>query len=367
MAKAVKKDAEAKPVKAKVRTPKNTGAKKKPAAKKSVRKSTKPQIKQSEVSATVTPEVKVSENATKPVAKNNAVPVKKHPVRRFFKWLFSLLLLAVIIVVGAAYYFYNFTDWKGCVRDLIHKYGSQAIGTSVDISDLDVSLQHINGGISNITIANPKGYKQQHLLKLGKLCVDVNKESLLKALKEAVMKSGPQVKTIVIDEIIIDNPQVTYELLDLQRNNVDDILAQFGSADKSSTAEPEDPNAVKYNVAIKKVYINDGVATVAASAIGVSQSLSLNLPTITISDLGAESQGISFEAGLTKVVQAIMRATRDAVAQVDLQKWLVENGSFAKDAVRNVTSSATEATGGVVDSIGNGIKSVSEGVSGLFN
>ncbi|MBR1825181.1 MAG: hypothetical protein IJ770_01170 [Alphaproteobacteria bacterium] len=309
---------------------------------------------------------------------------KKSKLKKTFKWLVSAIVLLVVLILAGAYWAWNYFDWKSKVRQMVHIYGSQVVGTDVNIGRIDISLKDGRGSVSDITVGNPKGYSKDLIINLGTVAVKVDTDSVMKALKETAQKTGPKVKTIIIDEVRVNKPEVTYELMNLNKNNANDILANIkqntASSAQKSEPKPQDENAVQYNVAVKKVVVENGTATVAAGLLGVSKSLSVPLPTITINNLGTEKQGISIENGLARLFQEILKNTVGAVAKVDLSDLLSGVGDLANgavDAAKGVAGAAadtagkaagaaTDAAGAAVNGVTDGVKGIANGVGGLF-
>lgn len=309
---------------------------------------------------------------TKKTASENG-NTKKSVVWRLLKWMIVSVVLLIALTAGGVYYYYNYGGWKGVVRDLVHTYGSAATGTEVSIGGIDLSLSNGAGSIGDLIVGNPQGYTQDYIIRLGNIAVSVNKDSIVKVIKNATDKNIKS-ETIVINEIRIDKPQVMYELKDLKQNNVSDVMKNLnkGSSKKMQPAA-EDPNAKTYTVAIKKVIVADGKAGVAASLLGSSQSLSLNLPTITITNVGTEKQGITIEDGLIRIFQEILKTTTNVVAKADLSGLLNGVGNIAGvatdtagKAVNAATGAVTETAGKAVDGVTSGVKGLTDGVGGLF-
>lgn len=312
---------------------------------------------------------------------------KKRWLRKTFKWLLLGIVCLIVLIIGGAYWAYNYYDWHSQVRHMVHIYGSQVVGTNVNIGRIDLSLKDGRGSVSDITVGNPNGYSKDLIINLGTVAVKVDTDSVIKALKETAQKSGPKVKTIVIDEVHVKKPEVTYELMNLNRNNADDVLANIKKNTASSapkTEQPVDKDAVQYNVAIKKVVVEDGTATVAAGLLGVSKSLSIPLPTVTINNLGTEKQGITIGNGLARLFQEILKTTVTAVSKVDLSGLLSGVGDLATGAVNAATDvagaavdtagkaasgavdTAGKAASGAVDAVSGGVKGITDSVGGLF-
>ncbi|MBQ9034445.1 MAG: hypothetical protein IJ099_00595 [Alphaproteobacteria bacterium] len=298
---------------------------------------------------------------------------KSNLIKKIGKWFIYVILLLVAIIVGAGYYFYNYYNWQGAVRRLVHQYGTQAVGTDVNIGNIDLSLTNGHGSVGNITVANPKGYSQDNIIKLENIAVAVDVDSVKKIVKELAQNSGSKTKTVVINEIKITKPEVSYELMNLNRTNAADILNNI-QKNTSAQAKTEEKAATKasdttYNVAIKKVTVANGTATVAANMLGASQSLSLNLPTITISNLGTEKQGITIEEGLARIFQEILKTTTNVASKADLSKILGGVDGLKNAAVSNAANMANTAAGGAgkaAENVGNSVKGIANGVGGLF-
>ena len=119
-----------------------------------------------------------------------------------------VILGVLAAAVAGAWYFTP--SMESSVKKLVHKYGSQVTGTDVKLEGFDISIKNGEGKIKKITVANPDGYKKPYLLSLDGITVKVNIKSLT-------------TDTIVIEQINIDKPVVTYEMLSLTQNNIKQV------------------------------------------------------------------------------------------------------------------------------------------------
>lgn len=312
---------------------------------------------------------------------------KKKSGFKLIKWLAAGVVGLIVLTAGAVYCIYNYYDWQSLVRELVHKQGTAAVGTDVRIGKIELSLKDGNGSVKNITVANPKGYTKDHIIRLGGIAVSVDKDSIVKTIKETAQKTGSKTKTIVINEIVVDKPEVTYELMNLNKNNVSDILQNIkrntASTPKQTTKQSTKSDII-YKVAIKKVVVANGKATVAANLLGTSESLSLNLPTININNLGTEKQSITIQEGLARIFQEILKTTANAVSKVDLKSIVGNVGDLANaatdtaekaaqaaantagKAVDEVAGTAGKAANAAAEGVTKGVKGLSDSVGGLF-
>ena len=159
------------------------------------------------------------------------------------------LILGIVAVAAVAAYVFT-PSLDTIVRRLVNKYGSQVTGTDVDLKGFSLSLSSGEGKISQITIANPKNYSAPYLFKLDEISIKVNLKSLTS-------------DTIIIDEIKVRQPEITYEMISLTQNNVSEILKNienYGKTSESAAADAKpqkETKATKSDSAGKKVIIKN--------------------------------------------------------------------------------------------------------------
>ena len=231
------------------------------------------------------------------------------------------IVLGVIAIAAVAAYVFT-PSLNSIVRRLVNKYGSEVTGTTVDLQGFDLSLSKGEGKISQITIANPKNYSAPYLFKLDEISIKVNLKSLTS-------------NTIIIDEIKVNKPEITYEMLSLTQNNISEVLknienyTQKGSqtADQKSEAKKNDDASGK-KVIIKNLIIADGNINVIAALPGKSQELSVKLPSIRMQGIGESRQGESVPAMIASVINKILTTASQTVVKsgiVDLKDIAQEN------------------------------------------
>ncbi|MFV0626354.1 MAG: AsmA family protein [Alphaproteobacteria bacterium] len=222
------------------------------------------------------------------------------------------IFFAFLIIVGAGgYYLYN--NLEIIVRKVVNKYGSEITGTKVDLQGFKLNLTTGEGKIQKITIANPSQYKKPYLFSLEEIYVKVNMKSL----------TGD---TITINEIRVDKPAVTYEMLSLTQNNIGEVLQNVkNNTAKTETAAKEeakkgDEKAGK-KVVIEKIAINgvsleaDIVTPALPGVESKSVSQSVVLPNIVIKDIGKGKDGDSVVAAISTILEKILGEASKAVVK----------------------------------------------------
>ena len=129
--------------------------------------------------------------------------------------------------------------------------------------------------------------------------------------------------TIVIKEIIIDKPEVTYELgsggsnIDAIRKNVD---AYMGGGGGGGAGKKEDKGEGP-KLIIENFYVRGGTVNVSATILA-GKTLSAALPDIHLKDIGKEDDGATPGQVAEKILAAIGDGASSAVASIGVGKTL---------------------------------------------
>lgn len=226
---------------------------------------------------------------------------------------FLLVLLVLLLILGGGL-FYVYQNLESIVKTAVNKYGSQVTGTEVTLGGFQLSPLKGEAALQNLRVANPQGYQEPHILSVGAVYVKLNVKSLLKPV-------------IVVEEIRIDKPAIAYELKDVTKNNVSELLANINknTAKPADTAakEPAAPETAKSDGgAGKKVVINvlsvtNGEINLAASLAGKGANAAIPLPTIELKDIGREkgNEGKSIAETASDVLKKILDTAYETVVK----------------------------------------------------
>ena len=130
--------------------------------------------------------------------------------------------------------------------------------------------------------------------------------------------------TIVIDSILIDKPEITYEMLSVTQNNIkqmQDNIQNYLKAHSSQESKPEakEETTNKEEESAKKVVIKDlqiKGAKLAAAAMG--KEISVTLPDITMKNIGEEKKEKSIPEVIADVMNKILSTASQAVVKNNL-------------------------------------------------
>lgn len=214
----------------------------------------------------------------------------------------SLKILAGIFVGLAILIALLIVFLNTIVVKTVNEVGPAALGVPVALQDARVRPFRGKTTLTGLHVGNPEGFKTAGLLDLGSIAVQLDRASLL-------------TDTLVIKKIAIDGLVVTYERGMFNSNLgalIDQLSAQTEAEEKKN--EPEKPGR---KVVIEQVVITGGrmnVSLTGAAALTGGGVLPIPLPTITLSDIGKEQEGVTLVEAFRYVLLAIAKTTGTALA-----------------------------------------------------
>jgi uncharacterized protein involved in outer membrane biogenesis len=223
----------------------------------------------------------------------------------------------------------------------------------VTLNDVEISPTDGIGALRGFRMTNPKGFAEGDAFKFNEISVTLDVASIF---------SDP----VVINEIVIDKPEITYAIGDgssnmdeIQKNVNDYAGAQGGGSGDSGGGggSSEGPNLI-----IENLYMRDG--TVSVSAPGMTdETLTAPLPDIHLTDIGQEGRGATPAEVVSQTMDAIVASAKQAVQSVDvdaLMKGAGEMAGEAQEKLEKATEGAGDAAGGAVDDATKGLKKLLE-------
>lgn len=243
---------------------------------------------------------------------------------------------AVVAVIIVAVVFL-LTSSGSLIKAAIEEVGPRITKTTVALDEADVSLTSGEGALRGLVVGNPAGYETDSAFKLGEVKVKVDIGSL----------TGD---TVLVREIVIAAPEITYELGGPGGDNIRTIRdnAQQFAKSEAGGAQPaakEDEGAGK-KLIIEHLWIRGGKIAVSATALG-GKKLGAELPTIHLTDIGKKKGGASAGEVADKVLGAITASVQKAVSNIGLDKLKGVAGAGAETLKKSLGQGAAGAGGAV--------------------
>ncbi len=205
---------------------------------------------------------------------------------KFGLFLFSFLV--ILIAVGAAYLYINMGS---IAKQITEQVASDALGVPVRVGNMDISLKDKKVTISNLSIANPAGYKKPHAIMVKK--IEVAGESFSKEL-------------LVFSRIIVDGTNVNLEVSD-KGTNLSDLKNNIGN--KPSTNKPSKSKASKgedIKVVVKKFSLTGAQLNPSVTLLG-GDLAKITVPDINLHGIGQKENGILAKDAISQIMSAVLK------------------------------------------------------------
>jgi len=210
--------------------------------------------------------------------------------------------VVVAIVIAVAYVLYSSLD--SIIAAEIKKYGSQYTGTDVHVDGVHLDLTSGKGEITGFSVANPAGFDTPKAIEAGTITLAIDIDSIT---------DNP----IVIKEIVIDKPRVTYEV-GADGNNIDALIrnVERNTASYEGKGGAEDSTGRK--LIIENLYVKGGEVSVSATGLG-GKTMTAHLDDIHLRNIGKGEGGVSQEQVAAIIAASLFKWVAVAIKGVDLQ------------------------------------------------
>jgi uncharacterized protein involved in outer membrane biogenesis len=223
--------------------------------------------------------------------------------------------IGLIVVIGliALGFYWVTSNLDGIVKQMVETYGSEATGTKVTLEGVEIDLVGGTVALTGLTVANPEGYAAEHAFSLATISVSVDPQTLAEDV-------------IVVKEVIIDKPEVTYELKGT-KSNLDEIKDNVSGGGSSGDGEAEEYSGPKF--IIDKVQFTGGTVNVSTDGI-VQEDMSTELEAFTLRDIGKSKGGVTPQEIATEMTAALTGSALKAVTKEGVKGVLDKAGDKIK-------------------------------------
>lgn len=261
-----------------------------------------------------------------------------------------LIGLGVLILVVAAGAYVLYSNLGSVVASAIETVGPKVTQTDVTVDTVRLDIGAGEAAIEGLHVGNPAGFQSARAMDLGLVSVRLDTGSV----------SGD---TVLIHEVVIDRPEMTYEVGDPRSNfqqiqkNVEDFIARNAGSGDAQPAESEGGK----KLVIENLYVRNAQVGVSAPFLQ-GEEVGTSIPEIHLTDIGKDSGGASPAEVAALTLDAITERVIGAVGKLDLegmmegaagalQDGMKDGGEGAKDAVEDAGKAVEDGLGGALDSI----------------
>ena len=255
--------------------------------------------------------------------------------------------VGVLAVIGVIVVVFFLSNLGSVITKAVEVFGSEVLQTEVSLMETEISPTSGKGTMRGLKVGNPKGFETASAMEFSEVILGLDVATLTKS-------------TVVVNEIVIDAPQFTYELgsdgsnIDAIKKNVDSYIR---TGKGSSEKKPSDGGSKK--LIIEKLSILNGKANVSAAVLQ-GKTMSVDLPNIVLEDIGKSKGGATPGEVANKILDALKRNVDGAVKHLSLNQVEEVVGSVVS-GTKDMLEKGTSETKDLVES-----SPVGDAVKGLF-
>jgi hypothetical protein len=274
-----------------------------------------------------------------------------------------LIVAGGIVTLGIVAAVVIFFFLGSLIKTAVETAGSEVTKTTVTLADADVDLSSGKGTLKGFKMANPSGFKSDSAFRFGEVSVTVDTSTL---------GQDP----IVIKEVLIDAPKITYEIgangsnIDKIKENVEAFQKSMGGGGSGSGSSGGDEGP---KLIIENIYLRNGKVSIMASQL-MDKTLDTDLPEIHLTDIGKEEGGASAGEVASQTIDSVLAQVTTLVGSIDLSSITDALGENAAGAIKAIGEGAGDATkvlgdgagGAATDAVKDAGKSATDAVKGLL-
>jgi hypothetical protein len=242
-------------------------------------------------------------------------------------WWSVVIALLVLVLAGT---FIASAFLGDIVKKGIETAGPNITRVSIQLDEVQLSLLSGLASMKGLVVGNPDGYRSPQAIRAGTIAVGLNPLSVLS-------------DKIVLRSVYLESPEITFEG-GLGGNNLSQIMANINASSKTGGAAAT--NIAASAQSSKKFEVDDLLITGAKVHVRLTdlnaRETTLDLPTIHLTDLGKNEEGITASDLSRSVLNAILSATLKAISHdsqdlgKDAQILLQSSGKRMDPATSNL-------------------------------
>jgi len=248
----------------------------------------------------------------------------------------SIIALAVVVLLIAGWIFLVlFLD--STVKTAVEAVLPKITGTPVTLGKANISIFSGRGTLSYFVIGNPEGFHTKEAISVGTIRVAIDVSSLFS-------------DKIIIREIYVDSPHITYEADPSGSNiaTIQDNIQKFAGPAKKETA-PAKPGK---KIQIDRFTIQNGKVALSATLLQ-GNAITAPLPPVELKNIGTGPEGATPGDVAAAVFAPVTHAVQQAV-------------NIAGDMIRKGAGTVTEGGKTLLDGGAKGAQNALDKAKGLF-
>ncbi|HSS29028.1 MAG TPA: hypothetical protein VLL50_13855 [Usitatibacter sp.] len=220
-------------------------------------------------------------------------------------------VLAVLVLVAAGAAFWAYESLDVIVKYALEHYGPQVTGVAFEVGEVKLSPRDGRGSVKRVDIGNPPGFNAPRAVRLAEISVWVDPATV-------------RAPVVVIHELIVDTPLITYERsdrgtnLDAIQKNIANYVKRAQEASGEGDNKKPSGRDVRHRFIVEKLVLRGGKVTMTNPGLK-GQGVTFDLPAIEMHDLGRSSGGATAsELASTVADTLVSRIAQKLLTNLDL-------------------------------------------------
>ena len=223
----------------------------------------------------------------------------------------SLVVLLIVLIALSGLIFFLKDNLDEIVREIIVTSVSDATDTNVSLAQVKLNLKEGAGTLNNYQQGNPEGFQTKYAFRFDQAELDIDVGTILDDV-------------VIIERVFINHADIVYEFNDGKTNflelkkNIDKNTKKKNSDQKNNPVKVQEKTSSQSKTQqSKKIIIRSfemiNTEVEAAMPFASSQTLSVQLPNIKLSNIGAKENGLLADELMKVFLDAIEKDLKRAV------------------------------------------------------
>ena len=223
----------------------------------------------------------------------------------------SFVILLIVLIALSGLLFFLKDNLDEIVREIIVTSVSDATETNVSLAQVKLNLKEGVGVLNNYQQGNPEGFQTKYAFRFDQAELDIDVGTILDDV-------------VIIERVFINHADIVYEFNDGKTNfvelkkNIDKNTKKKNSDQKNnSVVDQEKTSSQSKTQQSKKIIIRSfemiNTEVEAAMPFASSQTLSVQLPNIKLSNIGAKENGLLADELMKVILDAMEKDLKRAV------------------------------------------------------
>jgi hypothetical protein len=260
---------------------------------------------------------------------------RREKMKKLLKIVFIGIPVLIIVVLVVIYFALN-----SIVEAGVEQVGPMVTKTDVSMESISISPFSGRGEITQFVLGNPEGFKSESAIKAKNIIIEVELKSLMSDV-------------IIVNEMIVEYPEITYEASLITGSNVSKILDNIdeftqklpGGGEEEEEEAPAEEEGAQKKIIIKYFAVREGKVRVVSKDL-LGAGVVSPLPLIEEKDIGAETNGVTLGEAASRALGLIFKSA----------------GNVGKDSM-NLAGDGAKVTG---DAVEGAAKKVGDTIKGIF-